>query len=225
MKYRNLYAYDIDDYGYAAFICQRYDISDEISAGTKNDVYVIADVYRTINSEGDDVTGITCWHEGMFYDFYFASELTYTRDVTNELQVGDVVRLKVDSSKTIYALTVDFNATKMEKNSSLSASYYENKNGNYSCWFGIPYSSNGVYTLMMTQKDVYGDYLLTKSLFKNFSLKTQNIVRVDLQTKEVRPISVNEIKTYKSFGENAEHMWLVQDCDAPVCVVVFDNYR
>lgn len=223
-KYTNLYAYDIDEYGYAAFICQLYNTSGGISAGGKGSVYVITDVYRGINADGEDSIGITCWHEGSYSDFYIASELSIVRDIEASLCVGDVVRLKADINNIVYALSVDFNVSSFKKDNSLSATNYENKNASYSCWFGVPYSSDGKYVQLMTKKDIDGNYITAKSQLKNFSLNTANIVRVDLETKEVRPIEKSEIKTYRAFGTEAEYMWIVQDCDAPAVIVLFDNY-
>lgn len=222
--YSNIYAYDIDEYGNAAFVIEKYDRVGEIKAGGKDNVYVVCSTYKCINEDGDEAVGITAWRNGKFYSFAFSGDLEFTRDISPSVKTGDVVRLKADDKNTVYSLAVDFNVTAFDKNSTLSSNSYQNKNTSYSCWFGMPYSVSGNYMQLMTEKDIDGNYITSKNNLKNFSVNTANIVRVDLKSNEVRPVTKTEIKTYKAFGLDAEYIWLVQDCDAPVLLVLFDNY-
>lgn len=223
--YTNIYAYDIDDFGKAAFVIENYNKNNEIKPGGKENVYVVCSTTRRINADGDEATGITAWRSGKFYTFCFADDLSFTRDVSPSVKAGDVVRIKADAQNTVYSLTVDFNVTAFDKNSTLTSANYQNKNASYSCWFGMPYSLSGNYMQLMTDKDIDQNYITSKNGLKNFSVNTANIVRVDLKSNEVRPVNKTEIKTYKSFGDDAECIWIVQDCDAPVMIVLFDNYK
>lgn len=215
------YAYDINEYGYAGLVITR----GKASSGSRNDVALITDVYEGLNSDGATVPWISYWQNGVFYDGCLADDLVISTDADCGLVPGDVVRIRRSAEGVIYVLNVDFNYTKFAFDSSLSSNYKEKTNASLSYWFGMPYSSNGVYAQLMTEKDTVGKYLTDIGSLKNFNVSTKNVVRFDCETKQARPVTISEMKTYSSFDDNAEYMVLLQDCDAPICIFLFDNYK
>ncbi len=229
--YRELYAYDIDEYGYAGMVLRRYEHSTLSAGNTKDSVYVVTDIYEGISNDDEVLTGITCWRKGSFTNFYITEELKNSissiKDKSASLEPGDVIRLTADKNNVIYALAVDFNITTFDVNSTMknNSTNYRNPQNSFSNWFGIPYSSNGKFAQLMTAKDDTGNYKSDVNSLKTFAIDTQNIARFDCKTKELRPVSASEIKTYRAFGNDADRMWIVQDCDAPDCIILFDRHE
>ena len=90
------------------------------------------------------------------------------------------------------------------------ASLYEGANVNITYQFGKLYEVSNGYAYLSNSKNVFGEYNYEHSSLKNFYVQTQNIIKYDSEAKKLRPIRLEELKSYVSFGQNNHYVVLRQ---------------
>ena len=74
-------------------------------------------------------------------------------------------------------------------------------------------------------KDEFGEYNFSQYALRPVSVNTTNIVRFDCETKTLRPITRDEIKSYKAAKDNCEYIFIRTSYEAPNFVVLYDNHN
>ncbi len=86
-----------------------------------------------------------------------------------------------------------------KQNSTASAAFF-GSNVAVTYQMGYVYSLSGKNAYLTNSKDDFGNIDYSFKKLKNFSVNTKNIVSFDMDKKDVRPIDLSEIKTYRNFG-------------------------
>lgn len=216
------YIYDIDEYGVAGAVVVR----GKNEAVTGSDLnYVIEEVCDAIDSKNERMKLIRGWSKGKMYEFYMPDDVVVTKDSSSLLEPGDIIRVKTDKEGYIYKLWVDFDYKNFALNGSLASGNIRNKLSNFAYWAGEAYSLNTSYaTLQLSAvKNEYGEGDFSAYNLDTLNANLKNIMCFDCQNKEVRPITYEEIKTYKEFKNECDFVVLRNNYDAPQTMVVYSN--
>ena len=92
-------------------------------------------------------------------------------------------------------------------------------------WSGIVYSVAVNFVQLSPEKDEFGEYNFSQYALRPVSVNTTNIVRFDCETKTLRPITRDEIKSYKAAKDNCEYIFIRTSYEAPNFVVLYDNHN
>ncbi len=214
------YVYDVDEEGYAGIVVVR-GLDDNISTEVS---YVVEKIYDGLDNEGAPVRHITCFGNNQYYTYYMPYDMTVDKDSGDMLEPGDVVRIKTDSQNYIYKVQVDFDYGTFDKISTMTSSNYMNVSSSKAYWMGLAYSvSSSGFVQIASEKNEYGEYDFSQYKLNPMSVRS-NIVRFDCETKQLRPINYDEIKTYRAFGDECEYIVLCSDYDISKMAVVYDNH-
>lgn len=214
--------YDINEYGTAGVLVRRVNsVSQTFSQGDNS--YVVEKILYGRGADEEDVTIVQCWHNGKYYKFFMDSTVSIQKDSNTALLPGDVVRFKFNNRGYITAAMVDFDiASGAPKKNSYSNASFEGSNVAMTYQFGKAYSGDGSFIYLSNEKDAYGDWDYSFEYLKNFNINTTNIIKFDLQTKELIPIKTGNIKAYTSFGNENDFVIIRQGTFSPKMVIVYD---
>lgn len=215
------YIYDMDEEGSAGMVVVR-GIDSNISTEAS---YLVEKVTDGIDNEGNPAKVVTCFKEGQYCTYYMSYDTEIKKDSGNTLEAGDIIRVKTDSNNYIYTIQVDFDYGNFAINSKASTLDYMKTGSSKSYWTGLAYSvsSSGMVQLA-SEKDKYGEYDFSQYKLNPMSVRS-NIVRFDCETKQLRPITFDEIKSYRAFGDDCEFVVLCSDYDVSKMAVVYDNHK
>lgn len=216
-------AYDINEEGEAGAIVIRNKFE---TLGPGQGSIIVEDLARGLDSEGNIGTIVRGWTAGKYVEYYMSDDVVFKKDSGNELVPGDIIRVKLNSKNAIYALQVDFDYGAFDKCSTLPSNYFRQPNSSISYWVGLPYtlSQAGIAQIAGT-RDAYGEYSFSKYDLNAISVNTTNIVRFDCVTGTTRPVTYDEIKTYKAFSDACDYVVVRCNFDAPAVVFLYDGWN
>lgn len=214
------HVFDIDENGYAGCVM----VIGETVTGLENE-YIIEKIKLGMNADDEIVKILTCWRGGQYHTLYLPDDVNVTKDSGSELVSGDIVRLKVDSDNNIKNVRVDFDYNKFELSSTVASSNIMATHSNPNFWSGIVYSVADNFVQLSPEKDEFGEYNFSQYALRPVSVNTTNIVRFDCETKTLRPITRDEIKSYKAAKDNCEYIFIRTSYEAPNFVVLYDNHN
>lgn len=219
----NPHIYDIDEYGSAGVVVLRG--KNENLSGSDGS-YLVEEIRSALDADGVQMKLVSCWYNGKVYRFYLPDDVPVVKNSKKELEPGDVIRVKLDSSNHIYKLQVDFDYGKFGKNDSLSSGNYQNKLSSVSYWDGLAYSYDKSSNMVQlsNEYDEYGEHNFSAYSLKTLNANTTNILSFDCKSKKVRPVTRDEIKTYREFGENCDYIVMRTDYDACRSVIIYVDY-
>ena len=205
--------YDLNDAGSAGVIIRRYNpTSGEFSY--HNNTYIIEKVTRGINSDGNDVNRVSCWSLGKFYTYYMDDSVVVKKNSGKPLDGGDIVRLKTNKKGDITAIVVDFDAESgvpVKNPVGTENDVFQKGNQSLSYEFGKLYSVSDGYAYITSNTNAFGDYVYDFAKLKNCYINTKNIIKYNKEDKELRPITLDELKTYVSHGDDNHYAVLRQN--------------
>lgn len=222
-KYSDIEVYDISEGGTAGVILLKYD--------PLNDGYLESDmscmvekVYETVNDDGEVMTGIDCWGAGKYYSIYLPQDKTVEKDSGKGLLPGDIVRVKLNNKNEVIRINVEIDMADgtPKQNSTASAAFF-GSNVAVTYQMGYVYSISGTNAYFTNSADDFGNINYSFRSLKNFSMNTKNIVRFDMDKKTVRPISLGEIKTCRSFDEANDFVVIRQSRFAANTIFVYSS--
>ncbi len=216
------HVFDMDEDGYAGFVLFKGDIT---AFGSGEREYLIEKISRGINSDDEVVDVIECWSAGKYYTLYMADDVSVNKDSGDRLVAGDIVRMKVDAHNNVISTKVDFDYDSFAFPTSLAAGSIHQPNTTPAYWFGIPASISAKGTVSLsTGLNDEGKWDFSAYALRPLSVSTSNIARFDCETKQIRPITYQEIKSYRAYGNMCEYIFMRMNFDIPSMIVVYDNH-
>ncbi|MBQ8525131.1 MAG: hypothetical protein IJ460_00200 [Clostridia bacterium] len=216
--------YDIDEYGAAGAVVVRG--KNEILTSSDGS-YIIEEIRSALDDEGVQMKLVSCWYAGKIYKFYLPDDVAVVKDSGSELEPGDIIRVKLDAENHIYKLQVDFDYGSFAKNSTLASGNYQSKLVSVSYWDGIAYSydRNSSMLQLSNKTDEYGEADFSAYSLNTLNANTSNIVSFDCESHKARPVTRDEIKTYREFGENCDYIVMRTDYDSCRAIIIYSGYR
>lgn len=236
--------------GKAAFVHDRYyagieiyDLSESGSAGAilyknanPNEVkddgapVVISDVGRTLDEEGQECYEVNGWSNGAYISYRMDDDIAVKKNAGSGqvadsvhplLSGGDIVRLGVDAKGKIKAITVDFDAR-----GGVFAANSSNFNIDFNrspMFFdgGIYTVADGYLALSRTKSGTAWDF--SPANLRYVSASTNNIVRYDAESGELRPVTLDTLKTGLSDGKDAYYAVVCSNNFVTKTIVVYDR--
>ncbi len=199
-KYSNIEIFDISESGTAGVIVMKYDPINEDYLESDMSC-MVEKVYETVNEDDEAIIGIECWAAGEYRNIYLPKDKTVKKDSGNGLVPGDIIRVKLNGKNEIISINVEIDMSDgtPKQNSTASAAFF-GSNVAVTYQMGYVYSLSGKNAYLTNSKDDFGNIDYSFKKLKNFSVNTKNIVSFDMDKKDVRPIDLSEIKTYRNFG-------------------------
>ena len=213
--------YDIDEYGMASFVIIYSEDASDPTAYTYGS-YIVESVTKAIN---DSIEGynIYCWANKNYYTLFLPGDVKVDKGAERSkvLASGDIARFKVKDNviKTVY---VDycfengkavFVGTSGTTNSNITAesriAYIEGK----------VYSANGSSIVISQTVGEDGVYDFGFANLKPYKT-SGTIACYDSETGKVRPIKVDNIRTYRGYSDNADTVIMRQNYTSPNCIIV-----
>lgn len=217
------YIYDIDEYGSAGVVVVRGKNENLSGSGT----YLVEEIRSALDAEGIQMKLVSCWYSGKAYKFYLPGDVPVVKNSGKELVPGDIIRVKLDSGNHIYKLQVDFDYGAFAKNNALPSGNYQNKLISLSYWDGMAYSYDNSSNMLQlsNETNVYGEPDFSMYSLKTLNSNTTNVLSFDCESKKVRPVTRDEIKTYLEFGTNCDYIVMRTDYDACRGIIIYSGYR
>lgn len=226
MSHDKLYTphiYDIDEYGSAGAVVVR---GRDETLSTADGSYLVESVYNGFDPKGTAMQIVDCWNNGKIHNLYLPKDISVNKDSGSTLVPGDIIRVKLDSYNRIFNLVIDFDYDNFAINGTLPESNYMGKRNQISYWTGIPYSLDKDNSLVQlaTKENKYGEPDFSKYSLSTLSVKTTNILRFDCELENIRPVTFDEIKSYREFDEGCDYIVMRSNFDSPNMVVIYDGY-
>lgn len=213
--------YDLTEDGSAKLIVWEYDPASETLA-QKDKSYIVAEISTALNSEGDAVTLIDCWADGMYYKLYLPDNVVIEKDSGAGLCQGDIFRALLNSKNEILKIYVDVDTSNdhVRANNKSGATYY---GGNVlvTYYLGKIYHWGNSYVYMSNTKDPFGGYDYSFSNLYNCNIGA-NMIKFDMKEKTLRPITADEIRSYVSYGKDNHFAVLRQHRFKGSCVFIYE---
>lgn len=189
------------------------------------EVYFIDEVYETTDAEGNIVTGVSAWKDGVWSNLLLDEDVTYVRDGSPMIQAGDMVRMRVDG-KTVTELLVDFNSTTMTYNSTLATGNIEAGSPSLNYTVGVPYTGGDSMVRIITpgmKQD--GQWKADLDTLRSIHVYTAKVLKYNYKTKQSRTATINELKTIKNYGiEAADFIIVKQRYERSEMIVLIEDY-
>lgn len=205
-----LAVYDLDKSGTAGAVVWRRNVKKE-SFTYGDATHIVENISSGLDAEGNHVRLVKTWSMGKYKTLYLDQDYKVEKQSGADLCGGDIIRVKTNTENKILALKVDFDASSgLPVPNGTDASLYEGANVNITYQFGKLYEVSNGYAYLSNSKNVFGEYNYEHSSLKNFYVQTQNIIKYDSEAKKLRPIRLEELKSYVSFGQNNHYVVLRQ---------------
>ena len=195
---------------------------------TSNDAsHIIEKVTVSIGPDGEIGSIVRGWSKGTYAEYFMpdtVSETIVRDDGKTGLVPGDIVRLNVENGEIINACVdmyisgqnvVENKSNKNEKN-------VGNRNNRIAFVYGVATNVNEEYATVTAKKTGQGVYDTSFENLDVYSMQCPNIIRFDRETGLIRPITADEIKTYTTYGAEADYLVLRQRYAITDLVVVYD---
>lgn len=206
----SLSVYDLNKSGTAGAVVYRHNVR-TASYGSGDTSYIVENITQGLDEEGNPAKQLHVWSKNGFTTLYLDDGVTVDKLSGKELCGGDIIRVKLGGKSKIMSLKVDIDASgETPVPNGTSTSLYEGGNEYITYQFGKVYEANDGYAYLSNSKNAFGEYNYDHSKLKNFYVQTQNIIKYNKKTHKLRPISLNELKSYTSFGEDNHYVVLRQ---------------
>lgn len=214
--------YDLDSAGTAGAVVWRFDPKREKLTAADTS-YLAGAVYRGLSPDGEEMRIIECWSGGSFQVLYMPFDVTVEKDNCADLESGDIFRVKLDSKGYVRAICVDMIREGAQAvPNSLSNAEFQGGNVNITYQYGKVCRIAGNFAYLADTRDIFGEYDYSFTGLKNYQINTQNLVRYQTKTGEIRPVTREEIKTYAGFGTACDFAVLRQSRFTTSLLVVYE---
>lgn len=209
--------YDLNEYGTAGAVV----LKGEQVAQAKN--YMIESVARGILPDGSEGTIIYTYGSSRYETFYIPAEVEAT--LTKELCAGDIIELISDDGNIVKELTVVFDASSglPVPNTAAGGSIRFEVPSAISYFYGALYAVDSTYAYLSKTEDGNGGYLYDLPHLINLKLQTSNMAIINANRNEIRPITIKELKDYKTFGNGNYYVVVYLNYQAPNAVYVYER--
>ena len=217
----DLEVYDLDEYGSAALAVYRFEAVDE-GFFNSDASYVIESVHKGLDEEGLVTDVVNCWSNGTYYKFYLEAGTIVRKESGSGLCGGDIARFKIRDGKYITSVCVDFDAAEgfFGKNAYSPASF-NTTNAAVGFLTGVIHTASDKYAYMSHSVNGDGTIDTTFSSLKNYSLDGAPVICYDREKQVLRPIDTDEIKTYFSYGTDADYVVIRQNYNSSKLIVAY----
>lgn len=221
--------YNLDDCGMAEVMVYVNDSPYQISKYATP--MLIESVELGLDKEGNEAYIVNGFHESTFKQLYLGKDINVTKSaaagtvvdsVHPLLSGGDLISYAADPDGSIKDIKVIFDAR--------TGVFKESRTDNFNVdaaktemYFGGQVYSNSAGSRYMTisfEQTARG-YDFSPSKLRYISTNTKNIAEYNAKTGVVRPVSVNEMKTYKQNGEDAHFAVVHQDAFSTKCIILY----
>ncbi|MBP3337097.1 MAG: hypothetical protein J6L59_01670 [Clostridia bacterium] len=218
----SLEVYDLDDAGTPKAVLRRINTKSE-SFNHNHATYIVESVTDGLDDEGQPVKYVNCWSMGKYRLLYLDNDYIVEKDSKAPLGGGDIIRVNLNKNNKIMSLMVDFDASSgVPKENSFAGSIYGLGNVSFTYQYGKIYKSENDYAYITNVKDDFGEYDYSFENLKNCYINTRYIIKYDSKTKKLRPLLLNELKTYMTHGNENHFVVLRQNVFNINSVYVFE---
>lgn len=212
--------YDMDEYNCASVLVARkvprtgtpYSID---SAMLLYDSYgMISDISWGVSSSGETGTMVELWTNGMFAEYFLPDDVECPMAPDGVLEPGDIVRYRIDASEgtEIVSLILDFDVSTFSgnRNYDTRSSAFNGGNSTLMYQVGKLYNYNSTFCKYSNTVEADGQYVFTPTTLLNSQINARYICRFDPDTKTVTRITLNDLRPYKLYGEDADYLVMKQ---------------
>lgn len=209
--------YDLNEYGTAGAVV----LKGEHVTQAKN--YMIESVAHGILPDNTEGTIIYTYGSQSYKTFYIPEEIEET--LPKELCAGDIIELITDEDNFVQQITVVFDASSglPVPNTAAGGSVRFEVPSNISYFYGALYAVDSTYAYLSKTADGSGGYLYDFPNLINLKLQTSNMAIINANRNEIRPITIKELKDYKSFGNENYYIVVYLNYQAPNAVYVYER--
>jgi len=230
-RYSYFEVYDVDEYGCAnvllAYNVARNNAPYSFYSNMSNQYNygMISDIRESASPDGDLGKTLTVFSSGKFNEYFLAEDISYRMQPDDELDKGDVVRFRLDKNR-IDDIILDFNADKYSHNREFdnrsAPMGYNYADAILAYQFGKVYNYGDKTCYYSSAVDeVTGKYDFSAVNLQNSNINTTNICRFDLKTQTVRSINKEDIRSYVTYGDDADIILLKQRTANTQCIFVY----
>ena len=209
-----------------------YDLSESGSAGAlvlkgskaaSGQSYLIESVASGLLADQSIGTVLSVYGRQSYKLVYLTDELA--DEVGKPLCAGDVVELILDEQDHVMEIALVFDASGgiPVPNTGVGGDVKFEDPGSISYFYGALYTTDGTYGYLSKTEDGAGGYLYDFPNLINLKLQTNNMAIINAKRNEVRPITINELKDYISFGGGNYYIVLRQNYQSPEAVFVYER--
>lgn len=229
-KYSYFDVYDLDDYG-CANVLVAYNVAKNSSPysfySNMSNNYSYGMITDIVLSSIDYEMGktLTIFASGKFNEYFLPDDINYLMPGDDSLDSGDIVRFRADVNK-IRDIILDFNADRYshnrdyDKRSAPMGYDYADAILAYQCGKVYNYGGKTCY-YSSTINEETGEYDFSAVNLLNSNINTTNICRFDPETKTVRKIDKEDIRSYVTHGDDADIIVLKQRTANTQCIFVY----
>ena len=221
--------YDVDEFGTASVLVSRSvktsgsPYSFKSGLGLKSSAGMISSVKQAINSDGEYGLNVEIWCNGAFKEYFISEDVECVMVSDSTLQKGDIVRFRAKGAE-ITDIILDFDYDRFSGNYSYNSSSAQFNKGNTALTYqvGKLYNYNDKFCLYSNIK-TGGQYDFAPVNLNNSQVNTNNICCYDADTGTIQTITVNELRSGKVYGNDADYILIKQDGLITQCIFVYRN--
>lgn len=221
--------YDVNEYGTASVIVARnvetsgspYSFKHGLTL--KSNVGMVSDVAIAVNDYDELGLAVEIWSNGLFKEYFISEEVECIMEPGTKLEKGDIVRFRADANE-IKEIILDFDYSTFDSNYSYNSASAQFNQGNTTLTYqvGKLYNYDEKFCLYSNVK-IGDQYDFSPVNLNNSQVNTNNICCYDAERKSVSTITVNELRSSKIFGNDADYILIKQDGLVTECIFAYRN--
>lgn len=205
--------YDLSEGGTAAVLVAQ----DKAVKSRTN--YMIEKIKDGTMPNGDDGKVLYVYSAGAYKKIYMPRDKE--SQLEKPLNSGDIIQATLDSGDTVKFIDLVFDSKTLSPSTkTVTGINYEGLT-NISYWYGALYYTDGAYAYISKTKSA-NSYDYSFSNLINIKLGSANIGYINKERDEIRPITANELKDYKSFGSDNCFIVARLNAQAPMEVYAYE---
>lgn len=207
--------YNLDDYNSCEAIVVEIPTASLLD---RSKSYLIEYIRHTTNEDGESGRNLYCWSTSGYETLFLPDSVAVNKESGAQLCGGDVIRVNIKRNE-ISEIVVDLDfsgGTIKENNTSPDFNSPDEEVG---------YSAGRVYATKEGYLNII-PYGATDTAFtnrKSYFASTTNIVRYNPEEKKAYPISMEDIRSMKLYGERADYVLMRQTEYSCTCIFVYEG--
>lgn len=221
--------YDVNEFGTASVIVARNvktsgsPYSLRAASNLKSQVGMISYMTPAVNDDGDFGFNLEIWSNGTFKEYFMSEDVECITRPNTRLDKGDIVRFRADGDE-IKEVILDFAYGAFDSNYSYNNASAQFNKGNTTLTYQVGklynYDENFCsYSNVKTAEQ----YDFAPVNLNNSSVNTDNVCCFDEESGTISTITVNELRSAKLYGDNADYVLIKQDGLITQCIFVYRN--
>lgn len=206
--------YDLADNGTAGFILAR---GQSIKSHTN---CMIEKITNGLMPDGSTGKVLHVCSKGKFFKIYLGSG--EEAQLNKPLNAGDIVEITLNSDNSVKYIDLVFDSASFTTSSTTVTGINYEGLSNISYWHGSLYYTDGIYAYISKTKGIYGyDYSMSSLI--NIKISGSNIAVINKDKTEIRLVTSDELKDYKSFGTDNYYLVVRLNAQAPMEVYAYET--